>query len=217
MVTRAGAGPPSRGGADPVELAVSEIRHLARKAALDLALEVGEIVFRHVFEADLDLVKDQGVKHASFRRLALHPDLPMSASSLWRSVATFELFQRQPWLRECKHVGATHVQAVLGLPPRDQERLLGRAERERLKATDLREQAAARRKGAGGRPPKLQILKALDSLRRVAGLPLSTFADPGTIRRMGSENVELALTTLDELEERIAAFRAALRAGAARS
>lgn len=190
---------------------MAEIRHLTRKATLDLALEVGEIVFRRVFDGDIEAVRAHGPKHASFRQLALHPELPMSATGLWRAVTMFELSQRMPQLKRCKHIGASHIHAVLGLPPRDQERLLARAERQKLKACELRTQAAARRKGAGGRPPKLEIVKALEQLRRVAGVPLSTFSDRSVLRRMGGEDVEVALTTIDEIEQRLAALRAALR------
>lgn len=196
---------------DAVERTVAEIRHLTRTASLNLALEVGEIVFRRVFGGDMDSVRKHGPKHASFRQLALHPDLPMSATGLWRAVTMFELSQRMPQLKRCKHIGASHIHAVLGLPPRDQERLLTRAERQKLKASEVRAQAAARRKGAGGRPPKLEIVKALDQLRRVAVVPLSTFSDKSVLRRMGEEEVEVALTTIDEIEQRLAALRAALR------
>lgn len=198
---------------DPIERAVSEIRYLARKAALDLALEIGEIVFRRVFDSDMTLVRLHGPKHASFRSLALHPELPVSATSLWRAVATFELFQRAPHLRRSSFLCATHVHAVLSLPPNDQERLLERAEREGWAPNRLREQAAKQRRGAGGRPRKLEILKALDALRRVAALPVQTFRDEKALRRMTAEEVEAAMATLDELEERLRALRQALDAG----
>ncbi|HMR76995.1 MAG TPA: hypothetical protein PKD61_17870 [Polyangiaceae bacterium] len=199
---------------DSIERTVAEIRHLTRKAALDLALEIGEIVFRRIFDGDMKSVRKHGPKHASFRQLALHPELPMSATGLWRSVTMFELWLRLPQLKNCKHISANHIHAVLALPPRDQERLLKRAERQKWRASELWAQAAARRKGAGGRPPKLEIVKALDQLRRVAVVPLSTFSDRSVIRRMGEEEVEVALVTLDEIEQRLAALRAALREAA---
>jgi hypothetical protein len=176
-----------------------------------LALEVGEIVFRRVFAGDMEMVREQGPKHSSFRRLALHSELPMSAAGLWRAVTMYELWQRMPRLGRYRHIGAGHLHAVLGLPARDQERLLTRAERERLNPADLRVQAAARRKGAGGRPPKPEIVKALDQLRRVAVVPVSTFTDTSTIHRLDEEEVEVALATLDEIEERVEALRATLR------
>lgn len=195
---------------DPVERAVSEIRHLSRTASIELALGVGGIVFRHLFKGDLELVRRNGPKEASFRRLALHPELPMSATSLWRAVAIFELSTRVPLVTQSKHLGVTHVHAVLGLPGREQEQLLGTAERERWTPAALRAQAAARRGGHGGRRPKLEILRVLDGLRRLATVPLETFGDRAAVARLSAEDIEVALVSLRELDERLIELRALL-------
>lgn len=192
---------------DPVEQALAQIRHIARVSSLQLALDIGEVVFETVFEGDVAALRSRGPKHASFRRLALHPELPMSASNLWRAVAIYELSRRLPDLRRTTHLGVCHVRAVLGLPPREQKQLLARAESERWEVSQLEARAATRRRGRGGRPRKLEVLKALDKLRGVAALPLSTFSDRKAVRRMSSEDVDVALETLNELNERFDALR----------
>lgn len=191
---------------DPVESALARIRHVARASSLQLALDVGEIVFTTIFGGDAAAFRARGPKHTSFRRLALHPELPMSASNLWRAVAIYELSLRFPALVSAQHLGVCHVRAVLGLPAAEQERLLNRAEKERWALSRLEAQAARQRKGQGGRPPKLEVLKALDSLRRVATLPMATFADEKAVKRLSQEDVQVALETLNELNERCVAL-----------
>lgn len=192
---------------DAVEKALAQIRHIARVSSLQLALDVGEVVFETIFDGDAVLLRSRGPKHTSFRRLALHPELPMSASNLWRAVAIYELSRRLPDLSRTTHLGVCHVRAVLGLPPQEQEQLLARAESERWDVSRLETQASARRRGHGGRPRKLEVLKALDKLRGVAALPLSTFSDKRALRRMSGEEVDVALETLNELSERFEALR----------
>lgn len=188
---------------DPVEQALARIRHVTRSMSLQVALEIGEIVFELIFGGDARLMRERGPKEISFRRLALHPDLPVSASTLWRSVGIYELSRRMPQLARSEHLGASHVRAVLGLPQREQEQLLRRAETERWELSRLESHAATRRRGRGGRPPKLEILKALDTLRRVAAIPVSTFGDRAAVKRMTSEDIDVALATLNELDARL--------------
>lgn len=196
---------------DPVETALAQIRHVARVSSLQLALDIGEIVFETIFDGDASVLHTRGPKHMSFRRLATHPELPMSASNLWRAVAIYELCQRFPALTDASHLGVSHARVVLGLPPREQEELLSRAEAERWNVARLESQVARKKRGRGGRPRKLEILKALDKLRGVAALPMSTFSDETAVRRMSAEDIEVALETLNELDGRVKALRRALR------
>ncbi|MBK7583771.1 MAG: hypothetical protein IPI67_26705 [Myxococcales bacterium] len=202
-------------GEDPVELAFAEIQCVVRAGSLAIALNVGEIVFRHLYRGDVDLLRDNGKKDVSFRRLADHGGLQMSRAKLWQSVAIFELSLRLPEIKASKHLGVTHVRAVLGLPARAQERLLARAERECLDAKALETQAASARKGHGGRPMKPAISRALDGLRRVANMPLETFADPRALKKLSQEELECAVATLHELDERLKVLRGTLRAAGA--
>lgn len=86
---------------DSVEIAAAEIAQLARLSSIELALSVGEIIFRRIFREDLELLRRKGPKEVSFRRLAEHEGLNMSASVLWRAVAIYELSSRclQPGFR----------------------------------------------------------------------------------------------------------------------
>lgn len=197
-------------------MAAAEIRHVARVGALELALNVGEIVFHRIFEGDLELLRRNGPKHVSFGLLAARADLGMSRANLWRAVAIYELSLRQPQLRHGSHLGVSHVRAVLGLPELEQERLLARAESERLDVHSLQAAAGAVRRGTGGRPPKTEVVRAIDALMRVAGLPLRAFQDQLAISKLDDDGVDCTLAMLEELERRLAALRGTLRSRRAR-
>lgn len=212
--TAATATEPARlGGAltsDSVELAVAEIRQLSRVASLELALGIGEIVFRRIFDGDIELLRKTGRKHMSFRRLALHPDVPISASALWRCVATYELSERLPAVKRAKHIGVSHIREVFGLADTVQEKLLSRADSERWTVAELTEHARSNRQGHGGRPPKPALLRVLDTLFRVSTIPVGTFADRKAIAKLSADEVMTGLEALEELGERLHELRRAL-------
>lgn len=196
---------------DPVLQALADIRHLTRAASLHLALDVGEIVFHRIFGGSAARVRRRGPKDASFRRLALHPELPMSASNLWRAVAIYELSLRVPALRRSPRLGVSHARAVLGLPPSSQASLIARADAESWTVTRLSEEAARRRTGRGGRPRKAEVERVLETLRRLSALPATTLLDKDAIARMSSEDVEVGLVTLRELSGLLAELARELR------
>ncbi|MFO0570964.1 MAG: hypothetical protein U0263_35345 [Polyangiaceae bacterium] len=195
---------------DVIERTVAEIRHVARVGTLELALNIGEIVFRRIFNSDVELVRLNGPKHVSFSQLVERDDLGISKANLWRSVAIYELSLRLPQLRESKHLGISHVRAVLGLPARTQERLLSRAERERLDVSALETEASSTRKGHGGRPRKLEVVRALDALYRVTKMPVDVFSDRRAVGKITAGEIEFYVAMLEDLNERLGVLRALL-------
>jgi hypothetical protein len=192
---------------DSVEKALAEIRQVTRAASIEMAISVGEIVFRHIFRGDVEMMRRSGPKDISFSRLALHPDLPMSAAGLWRSVAIYELSLWFPGLKNSKHLGVSHLRTVIRLPHGEQEKLLQRAEHEHWSVAELTNIVATKRTGHGGRRPKPEILKALDALTRVAAIPISTFEDELAVRRLSKEEVAVATETVQEIEKRLVQLR----------
>jgi hypothetical protein len=192
---------------DAIERTIAEIRHVTRVGTLELALDIGEIVFRRVYAGDMELLRRNGPKDVSFSKLAAHPDLPISRASLWRAVSLYELSVRLPRVRESKHLGVSHMRAVLGLPAAVQEKLLTRAEKQRWKVAELEARASSTRRGPGGRPRKLEMFRALDGLMRIAALPVSAFTDRRAIEKMSPEDVDCAVEMLSELDERLTELR----------
>jgi hypothetical protein len=164
---------------DDVVLRLTEIWQAAK---MRCALEVGEFVVREIFQGDLAAVRARGRKHASFRRLAAHPHLPCSASTLWRQVAIFELAQRFPGIvRNNKQFGVAHARAVLGLAAATQESLIRSCLQQRWTSRELEAQANVYRanEAAKTRSPRrfMATLKRVDrfttEVLRVDRLPVT--------------------------------------------
>jgi len=196
------AGPPQALTDDPVERAVAEIRHLSRLAAVELTLNIGEIVFHRIYEADSEALRMRGPKDVSFRRLANHPELPVSAASLWRSVAIYEMSQRIPGVARLPHLGVSHLRAVIGIDPNEQRKLLQAASTNAWSVARLSQHVAEQRRGRGGRPRKPPILRAIQSLRAVADFPETAFTEPTDASEFGDEEREVVQETILRVRER---------------
>jgi hypothetical protein len=202
------------GTSDRVDRVVAELNTICRTATLDFALAVGRSVIEGCYRGDLQAWRLRGVKSASFRKLARHPNLPMSAASLYRCVAIFELSQRLG-STQWAHVSTSHVRVVLPLCPAEQLRLLEAAETNHWTVRRLHEEAARVRGDArfalptrhGGRKPRprlkrtlLALEKCIDSSHKLIGAddPCSD-PSPASARSIVDlmERIKRACTTLE--------------------
>ena len=160
---------------DPgIERVVQELNALGRAATFDFALSVGSLIIKGLYGGDIGTWRHRGKKHNSFRRLAEHPNIPMSADSLYRCVAIYELCERLG-AKEWKHICTSHCRLVLPLPMHEQERLLKAAESERWPVRQLRQQIAAlpekdrfAERRRGGRKPRSIFYRTARMLRHSA-------------------------------------------------
>jgi len=153
--------------AEQLDGLVEEIRQMKRNSLLCLAIDVGRLIVERLFKGDL---RSHGKDHPGFRRLARHPQLPFSRSTLWRYVGVSDLVSRMPGLVRCKTLTVAHMSAVLRLEPKTQERMLKLAVKLRWSATAL-EQEVRRVSDAHGRKHKPSVLIAIRRLERLrAGL-----------------------------------------------
>ncbi|MEN9580714.1 MAG: hypothetical protein RJA70_3723 [Pseudomonadota bacterium] len=201
--------PVARPSGDNTEAVIAALRGIVGSHSLGAALEAGEIIFRHVFGGDEYLLRGRGKKCSSFRRLAAHPDLEMSTSSLWRAVAIFELSLRFPELTQYLHVGVAHVSVVLGLPQAEQFVLLREAELRRWTRRKLQKLAteARLRQRACGVLPCARVVESL------AGLELLV-RDAGLDRQLGlmtNSEASQALFTLQRIQQRVVEVELRLR------
>jgi hypothetical protein len=154
--------------ANQVNELVRQVNALTPASNLAEVLRIGELVYKGGFGGNPRAARSRGKKALSFRSIASHPELQLSAASLWRAVAAFQLAQHLPELAQFRHLGIGHVSVVLGLPADIQIRLLLQAEQERWTRASLR-QAAARlrpednRRRRGTPPSSLQLLRSLAS------------------------------------------------------
>jgi hypothetical protein len=121
------------------------------------------VIIHHFYDGDTKAWRDRGPKVNSFRRLSEHPELPMSAGALYRCVAVFEMCDRLRAPAKWRRLGASHLRAVLGVPPERQESLLAMANEERWSVQFLHAKARELREGRprGGRRPQSHLEKSL--------------------------------------------------------
>lgn len=126
-----------------LERVVAQLNAICKTATLRFALDVGATVVKSFYGGDLDRwrKRDKG-KDISLRRLARHPNLPMSPSALYRSVAIYELCERIN-ITSWKHLSTGHIRLVLPLPPERQLQLLSTAEADRWSVRQLDAQVEA--------------------------------------------------------------------------
>jgi hypothetical protein len=121
-----------RGSAeDEVERVVAHLKRICRNSSLEFALHVGSVIIHYFYDGDTEGWRSRGPKTTSFRRLAEHPELPMSPGALYRCVALFELCDRLDAPARWRNLGASHLRTVLGLPVGLQERVLSEANSKR--------------------------------------------------------------------------------------
>jgi len=130
---------------DLVSDVVAKLNHICKAATFDFAMNVGRLIVDNFYSGDLDRWRQRGVKNVSFRKLAKHPALPMSATALYRSVAIYELCKRMG-IETWKHVSTSHIRLVLPLPTQTQARLLRTTEDEGWPVTRLRDEIVALRR-----------------------------------------------------------------------
>jgi len=154
---------------DEVERVVRELNKICKKATLDFALAVGSVIIQTFYGGRLLEWRTRGPKAASFRRLAKHPNLPMSPSALYRCVAIYEICERLG-LRHCRHVSSSHIRLVVALPSHTQERLLTTAEREYWTVARMRNEVIILKRSAtpvasrGGRKPAGRLNQTMRTL-----------------------------------------------------
>jgi hypothetical protein len=111
-----------------IEYVVRELNVIGRAATLEFAWRVGKLIIDNIFAGNMDQWRSRNSrKHVSLRKLSRHPNLPMSASALYRTVCIYEICERLDG-RQWKHLSTSHVRSVLALNIHEQDRLLRMAE-----------------------------------------------------------------------------------------
>ena len=207
-----GSAEPNDVGADEVDFVVARIKRMVRQAGLEFALNVGSVIIYHFYGGDVCAWQSRGPKTASFRRLAAHPDVPLSAAALYRCVALFELCGRLNAPTRWTHLGASHLRLVLGLPSHVQENLLVTANAERWTVRVLQEAVLAR-KALGPersrRRAQHHITRCLTSLRRSV---LDYHDALSRFEEMSAREADQGLRLVEELRARLEVLQRELQA-----
>jgi hypothetical protein len=150
-----------------VERVVQQLNAIGREVTFAFAFRVGQVVIENFYAGNMDGWRLRVPnKDVFFRKLSAHPDLPMSASALFRSVCIYELCERLG-VRSWKHLSTSHIRLVLPLPATEQERVLRLAEDNAWSVRRLDEEVAGMRvpgqrpNPARGGPKARRALKAI--------------------------------------------------------
>ncbi len=123
-----------------VDEVVDCIAEIHRRATIHLALDVGAVVVERLLNGNLDTLRARGRKDHSLRRLAEHPRLPFSSTTLWRCIGAYEVVRSCPEVVQLENLSIAHIVAVRSLPRQRQLELLAAASDGRRPAAWIKHQ-----------------------------------------------------------------------------
>jgi hypothetical protein len=195
---------------DQLGEAVKKLRQVTRESMLEYALRVGSLVIHYFYGGDIKSWRHRGPKTQSFRRLARHPELPMSASSLYRCVAIFELCDRLNVVSRWSRITVSHLRAVLPLDEDDQCRLMSAANSEQWTVQRLEQEARkltsnGLRRGRLAAPELTRLGRSIEKLHRSSSLVLESLPDVsgalGDKYSSIARNIEQSIRNLEHTRE----------------
>lgn len=122
---------------------VDRIVLLRTRVHLQFALDVGAIVVERLFNGNIASLRERGPKEQSLRRLAAHPRLPFSATTLWRCIAAYEVVRTCPEVIRLDGLSMAHIVAVRSLPQHQRGLVLAEASTKRKPAEWIRRRVAS--------------------------------------------------------------------------
>ncbi|HTE51775.1 MAG TPA: hypothetical protein VK698_13065 [Kofleriaceae bacterium] len=190
-------------GASKLDQIVGELTIVCRERSFDRCVRAGRLVIDDLYRGDLDLWRRKTTKTLAFRQLAKHPRLPLSASELYRCVATYEIVTRFDTMIRWPRLTISHVRAVIGLEAELQQELLQRAHEKKWSVMRLaREASRARLAGREnrGRPAIPRVVKMLEELHRLVDDPHQTRGLVEVIDEMEPRRVEQLRSALSSVQ-----------------
>jgi hypothetical protein len=193
-----------------IDEVVQELNVIQRIATFDVTLRMGKLIVDRFYGGNLSIWRVHAQKETSFRKLAARAtrDLNVTATTLYRAVALYELTQRlgvSAW----QHLSLSHVRTVLGLPEEQQRRLLTTADEARWTSKRLEVEAGKVRRsrpgGKRGRPPLPAFVKVINRLENaLADGDLSVSTEE--MQRLSGVDLERLRRTLDIVRVRVVAL-----------
>src|SRR5262245_57387900 len=149
---------------------ISQLSTIKRTASVTFGLQVGATIVEQMFHGNSIELRRRGPKDLSLRRLARHPELPMTARTLYLAVGIYELCTRLGQDPASLRLDVSHFEAVLPAPRAHQTALLLQAAANRWTVRRLREKVAAiARPRRGGRRRQSFVARSARSVERALG------------------------------------------------
>lgn len=133
-----------------VQLVIDELNRIEHETGWARVHRIAAILLRYREPDQEDALP------LSLRRLAAHPDCPLSKSQLRDVLAAFRIFQEESLIRASQFLTPSHAAAVTSLEAEQRSFLLSRAEEKRWSVRELESRVREFRRGQGerrGRPP----------------------------------------------------------------
>ena len=152
---------------EELNLLVRDVNRLESLSSLSFIHALGQLVIERMY-GSLVGWRRQGKRHESYRKLAAHPGLNMSATSLYRALQVFEMLDtlgKQSFRVVC----ASHLYAVIPLENDLRRQLLERVEEEGLTVRALQTlvRSLSDSTRATGRPRTPEPLRRLQAFCRI--------------------------------------------------
>ncbi len=148
---------------EPRELdsVVRELQAMQRTTGLEWTLAIGGLVLNRFFGGSVQAWRERRKnKNNSVRRLAEHPECPLSRAAINQSIGIFVIVESLPCVRTFSHIGSAHVAAVFHLDKDAQRDWLERAERGSWGVRQPRDEVTRHRRESGerrGRPKAARL------------------------------------------------------------
>jgi hypothetical protein len=215
VVVRPTGGPVAEEVLDSI---VHELNDIYRASTMEIHLRIGRLIVTKLYGGDTTAWRKHGAKETSFQKLAHRTDrdLLVSASSLYRAVALYELTERVG-ISSWKYLGVSHLRTVFGLPDPEQRRLLVLADRERWAVSRLWSEAAKLRAADTEKTRRRRLPPFAKSLHRIErlALPKHAFAGLDHTERLLDDEVVRLQRIVSEVREHLDAVARRLDARAA--
>ncbi|HEX9297146.1 MAG TPA: hypothetical protein VF881_14985, partial [Polyangiaceae bacterium] len=160
---------------EPRELdsVVRELQAMQRTTGLEWTLAIGGLVLNRFFGGSVQAWRERRKnKNNSVRRLAEHPECPLSRAAINQSIGIFVIVESLPCVRTFSHIGSAHVAAVFHLDKDAQRDWLERAERGSWGVRQPRDEVTRHRRESGerrGRPKASWNPHVLSNIRSIIG------------------------------------------------
>ncbi len=188
-----------------IERTALRLRQLVCTTTMELTLKVGAVIIEDLYGGSLKAWRKRGRKCHSLRALANQPDLPMSAASIYRSVAIYELVTRARGIETFSRLGVGHFRAVLAVSTDEQLGYLRTAHEQAWTVSELehrtRPNVQAEGRPRGGRRPLHPVFRALRTAARALDGELRERSDLGT--RVDGPHVAAIRSEVETLLRRI--------------
>jgi hypothetical protein len=147
------------------------LREFARVGGLKSYAREGEIIFKDLFQQDLDAWESRSpAKMNSIRRLAERPNAPYGKDALGKRISIFIALQSLDFVWWADKITVSHIVEVLRLPQEERVRLLKNVQTEGWSVRKLHKVVVGHRRGGGerrGRPVSPDVRKAIIRLRTI--------------------------------------------------